>query len=709
MDILKKYIKNYIKNPNIEFSYTIENIYTNKNILFISTYYSLHEIIKELNKEYKISIGLINHKQAIIQIFINKNFLNLQQSYIYVGINYSHNDHNNKIYYIICKHTLKEINDWFEYEARTYPFYNFKNIKLYKEEDTPIHKFDINILYKKLDKILFQKRTETPQSYSIIDLIALDDYTITVNNLKLILKNYYLFSSNTPLNIPHFAENKIIIKDNYIYFKFYFNETLLYHLGIVIFEYEGSHIVSFLYHTNDTIFKELIQNYPLIYKNLQHKNKNDRLLYYLIDIIFKKYLLMDNDNFKKLLYDTEALIIGGFVLSLFNITNDNNLFICIENKYISLFMEKLHEYSIKPVKMKIMEDKFIQCIECHIKQQKKIYILILNEKININNYTFSKLYINTINNDKIDLSISKPILDDDIINDIKYDYNNFIKHINKQYDILNEKILIEILIENIINNDIFIKYASKNKIPVFELIIYFNKLFFKYTLKEYINNLKYILSNIRDDEIQKIILNILLNYNIFKINYIIQYLTNNKLLNKYYIFFNYINSLFYNELSININIIYDINILQFNNKLKSAKNICYEMIENAGDIELEKFIDENYDNLAFILPNGGVLCISKENLYNIIYNNKLKIAYYHNIDNKKIPYIKLQTHQGDYYIHYHYICSILLLSAQYFIFKLVENTIELKNFIDDKLIYNPQIIECGTYVKYKSPRNTSSL
>lgn len=120
---------------------------------------------------------------------------------------------------------------------------------------------------------------------------------MTNSNIKIIIRQG-LQQRNLILNVEEEETNKYIIIEvkeiNDV------DAPVLFYLGVVKFNFQGTHIVSFLYHINLRTIKDLLKYYPIIYEYLQltkiqNYNNND-LITYLKKTRQDKFLYSQTNN-----------------------------------------------------------------------------------------------------------------------------------------------------------------------------------------------------------------------------------------------------------------------------------------------------------------------------------------------------------------------------------------------------------------------------
>lgn len=264
MDAFKEYIKNFVKYPkNAKNEILVRNNFNNiinkftkEGCIVLTTSLTMREIYEKIKSVYKdTSILQLTQKRTKLRFKLDKNVFNKKQNYLYIGIN---KVQENK-YYVVCEYSLKDLDYWCEYIARTTPFYNFIN------EDPYVGTFSIKSLYDKLDKYLIS-RSSLPQNFIIINLTTLDKHTSTNNNIAQILQCKY--------NLEVIDSN-----NKYIYFKLIKSSGTVLYLGVVRFNYENTYVLSFIYHEDLQTLLKLLNKYPTIYKGSRVYNNEELLLH----------------------------------------------------------------------------------------------------------------------------------------------------------------------------------------------------------------------------------------------------------------------------------------------------------------------------------------------------------------------------------------------------------------------------------------------
>jgi hypothetical protein len=149
-------------------------------------------------------------------------------------------------------------------------------------------------------------------------------------------------------------------------------------------------------------------------------------------------------------------------------------------------------------------------------------------------------------------------------------------------------------------------------------------------------------------------------------------------------FYSFINFIIDNKLPIKLNFIeYNIGIPKYieliKNINKNIENKDNGNVKNCFDIFAADYINNNVHiyakkgNITFFLPgNKNIQCLSREEL-NTLSSNYTHLEYEDDIYRRRIPYIQLHTEQGAVYMHYNYLCEILISQINIFFLSIVSD------------------------------------
>jgi hypothetical protein len=749
MTINIDYLLEYIQYGSATINHRMYNKYTKLDVKYIKIRLEnkkkdldyIKSIIDEVNSKFRSAQTLLlNYQECILSVVVNKHKK-------YIGIKYYKRDVSDIYYYfeVSTKNgTYDEITNWFKNIARTTPFFSFIKPKILYKGDTPEYFTYITTLYDKLNKLLnhFHGRSSNSQSipkYSIIDLIVMDENTSDNYNLSLIMTDKYNFSETNER--PYYFEKIVCDENRGICYTYTHKGENLFYLGIIKYKYHISEtrkydMISFVYHTDINIFKDILIHYKFIYKYLKENRKSfhneelDELIgickyslinkeYLLIKGEIKKYLDMDDEQYNEfieILNKYNAYILGGFILSkiLKNTkTVNDDLFICIRYLLIDSFIKELLlcNFSVRIVKLikisGLLEYEQIYCyIECFI-NGKKIYIVVLCETCTYKGFFNTKLdyyYLNTSfirpknDNNEIKLIIDKN-KNTTSFDVIIQQYNSFVSKIDEDLIMINDNLIYKILIKYLISNTIIINEYIQDNDKYKKIIDVF--------ISEYTDNyelyggdgISIYISILQDkfeipiNKIYNIILNIVLNFHIeekndergiifisFIMNFMKNYIKlNNEIINliiSYIEFmrtYNIVKPFEESPVLINLNLAEDVIYTNEN-----TDGICVNMTNiEEEDTTITTYLS-NHDNLLFILPGNIFTCTTKSDLITWITavndeHNKYRI-FFHSINAiEKDYYVRIATHTGHFYMLCSYIYIILLSNSGVFQFVEVPN------------------------------------